>query len=68
MNRHIKKISNYAIAGSMGALVIATLTGCGDNPAESQTQQETQNQSVKKEGAIVTVQETFDKDTNKDKL
>jgi hypothetical protein len=65
MNRHIKKISNYAIAGSMGALVIATLTGCGDNPAESQAQQETQNQSVKKEGAIVTVQEIFNKDTNK---
>jgi len=64
MNRHIKKISNYAIAGSMGALVIATLTGCGDNSSSTQEQQP-QSQSIQKEGATVTIQEFYDKDTNK---
>jgi len=64
MNRHIKKISDYAIAGSMGVLVIATLTGCGDNSSSAQ-QQEPQNQSIQKEGATVTIQEYYNKDTNK---
>lgn len=65
MNRHIKKISNYAIAGSVSALVIASLAGCGDEPQESRATEQSQSQDIKKEGAIVTVQETFDKDTNK---
>jgi hypothetical protein len=63
MNRHIKKISNYAIAGSMGALVIATLTGCGDNSSNTQEQQP-QSQSIQKEGATVTIQEYYNKETN----
>jgi len=64
MNRHIKKISNYAIAGSMGALVIATLTGCGgDTPKEEP--KATEAPAIKKEGATVTIQESINKDTNK---
>ncbi len=65
MNRHIKKISNYAIVGSMGALVIASLTGCGDNPQDNKPEEQAQNQGIKKEGATVTIQETINKDTNK---
>jgi hypothetical protein len=64
MNRHIKKISNYAMVGGMGALVIATLTGCGsDTPKEEP--KATEAPAIKKEGATVTIQETINKDTNK---
>jgi len=63
MNKHIKKISNYAIAGSMGALIIATLTGCGgDAPKEEPKAEE--KPAIKKEGATVTIQESINKDTN----
>jgi hypothetical protein len=63
MNRHIKKISNYAIAGGMGALLIATLSGCGgDAPKEEPKAEE--KPAIKKEGATVTIQESINKDTN----
>jgi len=59
MNRHIKKISNYAMVGGVGTMVMATLQGCGDDPATHQQQapQPTaQEQSVVKEGATVTIE------------
>jgi hypothetical protein len=66
MNRHIKKISSYAVVGSMGALVIASLTGCGDAPEENKpAEQQASSNAIKKDGAIVTIQEIVDKDTNK---
>jgi len=56
MNRHIKKISNFAMVGSMGALVIATLTGCGgDAPKEAPKAEE--KPAIQKEGATVTIEE-----------
>ena len=63
MNRHIKKISNYAIAGSMGALIIATLTGCGSDAPKEEPKAE-EKPAIKKEGATVTIQESINKDTN----
>jgi hypothetical protein len=65
MNKHIKKISNYAIVGSMSALVIASMQGCGDNPQESKSAEQSASSAIKKEGATVTIQETFNKDINK---
>jgi hypothetical protein len=65
MNKHIKKISNYAIVGSMSALVIASMQGCGDNPQESKPAEQSASSAIKKEGATVTIQETFNKDINK---
>jgi len=59
MNRHIKKISNATIVGSMSALVIATLTGCGDAPKE-EANEPTVSQSIKKEGATITVKESVE--------
>ncbi len=65
MNKHIKKISNYAVVGSMSALVIASLTGCGDNPQENKPAEQPASSAIKKEGATVTIQESINKDTNK---
>ena len=59
MNKHIKKISNYAMVGGVGTMVMATLQGCGDDPAihqQQQPQQQAQEQSVVKEGATVTIE------------
>jgi len=64
MNRHIQKISNYAMVGSMGAMVLATINGCGDaGDATHQQQtapQQTQQNSVVKEGATVTIEKQAD--------
>ncbi len=59
-----KKISNYAIAGSMGACVVLQLYWMWRYPAESQTQQETQNQSVKERGCNCYCSRDIYKDTN----
>jgi len=64
MNRHIKKISNYAMIGGMSAMVIATLTGCGgDAPKEEPKAEE--KPAIQKEGATVTIKESLVKDSNK---
>jgi len=56
MNKHIKKISNATIVGGMGAMIIASLTGCGDAPKEEEKAPEpTLAQSVKKDGATITI-------------
>jgi len=59
MNKHIKKISNTTMVGSMSAVIIATMTGCGDDGASQQqsAQQPVQQQSMLKEGATVTIEE-----------
>jgi len=64
MNRHINKISNYAMVGGMGAMVLATINGCGDggdmNHQQSNIPQQTQQNSVVKEGATVTIEKQVD--------
>ena len=63
MNKHIRKISNYAMVGGVGTMVMATLQGCGDDPAthqQQQPQQQTQEQSMVKEGATVTIEKQTD--------
>jgi len=61
MNRHVRKISNYAMVGGIGAVVIATIQGCGDTGVEHQVQQQqVQQQSVVKEGATVTIEKQAD--------
>ena len=47
------------MVGGVGVMVIATLQGCGDDPAihqQQQTQQQIQEQSLIKEGATVTIE------------
>ncbi len=65
MNRHIKKISNATLIGSMGALILATMQGCGDNPQNSNQAEQSSQTAIQKKGATVTIQETINKDTNK---
>jgi hypothetical protein len=63
MNKHIKKISSYAVIGGMSAIVIATLTGCGaDEPKEEPKAEE--KPTIQKEGATVTIKESLVKDSN----
>ncbi|CAA6821198.1 MAG: Unknown protein [uncultured Sulfurovum sp.] len=62
MNKQIKKVSNYAIAGGMSAFVVATLAGCGDAPKEEEKPKDpTLAESVQKEGASITIEEGADK-------
>ena len=61
MNRHIKKISNYAMIGGVSALVLATVQGCGDDPKEEEKPKEpTVAETVKKDGATITIKESVD--------
>ncbi|HHB93614.1 MAG TPA: hypothetical protein ENK88_00520 [Campylobacterales bacterium] len=65
MNKHIKKISNATLIGSMGVLVLATMQGCGDAPQENKPAEQPASSAIKKEGATVTIQESLNKDSNK---
>jgi len=64
MNKHIRKISNATMIGSMGILVLASMQGCGGDTQQAQ-QPNSSQQNVVKEGATVTIQEYINKDTNK---
>jgi len=64
MNKHIKKISNATIIGSMGVLILSTMQGCGDAPQDNKPAEQSVS-AIKKEGATVTIQESLNKDTNK---
>jgi hypothetical protein len=66
MNRHIKKISNYAMIGGVSALVLATVQGCGDDPKEAEKPKEpTVAEAVKKDGATITIKKEDDNKTYK---
>jgi hypothetical protein len=53
----LKKISNYAVVGGLGATLIASMTGCEDKNANSQNvQNNTITNSSQKEGAFVIVE------------
>lgn len=55
MNKHINKISNYAMVGGLSAVAVVGFTGCGGEGgvAQQPTQQE---QSIEKKGASVTIE------------
>ncbi len=62
---HIKKISDYAIVGGLGALLVTGLVGCGDssndkNQQQSQSQNDAISNASQKEGAFVVVEESAD--------
>jgi len=62
MNKHIRKISDFAMIGGVGAMVIATMQGCDDGATHQQqtAPQQTQQASVVKEGATVTIEKQAD--------
>ena len=60
---HIKKISDYAIVGGLGALLITGLVGCDDkskNNQQNQGQNDAFTNASQKEGAFVVVEESAD--------
>ncbi|HHD75319.1 MAG TPA: hypothetical protein ENK95_00680 [Campylobacterales bacterium] len=54
MNRHINKISNYAMVGGLSVVALLGVQGCGDAGTVQQAPQ--QEESVVKEGASVTIE------------
>ena len=59
---HIKKISDYAMVGGLGALLLVGLTGCGDenNNNQQQGQSDAFTNASQKQGAFVVVEESVD--------
>ena len=55
----LKKISDYAIVGGLGAVLISSLTGCEDKNANGQNGQSTAiTDASQKQGAFVIVEKT----------
>ena len=62
---HIKKISDYAMVGGLGSLLVVGLIGCGDSSNNNQDQQNQQQSNgmadaSQKQGAFVVVVERAD--------
>ncbi len=55
---HIKKISNYAIVGGLGAILVTGLTGCEDRSSNQQGQADAFTNASQKQGAFVIIEET----------
>ena len=62
---HIKKISDYAMVGGLGAILVIGLTGCEDKSKSNQTQNQNNNTAIsdasQKQGAFVVIEESADK-------
>jgi hypothetical protein len=59
MNKHINKISNYAMVGGLGAVALVGFSGCGDTGGDMNSPQQ-QEQSIEKKGASVTIEKQAD--------
>jgi hypothetical protein len=61
---HIKKISDYAMVGGLGALLVVGLTGCGDSSSNNQNQNQGQSDAFtnasQKQDAFVVIEESVD--------
>lgn len=55
MNKHFRKISDFAMIGGLSALALVTLNGCGDNQTSKQAQSNLE--SLQKKGAFVILEE-----------
>lgn len=60
MNKHIKKISNYAMIGGFSALALVALSGCDTQKPSSQDNVSQTLQDSKKKGAFVILEEQKD--------
>ncbi|AXX92547.1 hypothetical protein CPU12_01630 [Malaciobacter molluscorum LMG 25693] len=54
---HIKKISDYAIVGGLGALLVTGLVGCQDKNNNQQTEDSAFTNASKKQNAFVVIEE-----------
>ena len=59
---HIKKLSNYALVGGLGAFLLTGLTGCEDKSANQQNQGQNAafTNASQKQGAFVIIEESKD--------
>ncbi len=59
---HIKKISNYAMVGGLGAILVSGLVGCEDKSNNQQNFQQSDAfaSAAQKEGAFVIIEESAD--------
>lgn len=59
---HIKKISNYAMVGGLGAVLVTGLVGCEDksNNQQVQGQPDAFSNASQKQGAFVIIEESVD--------
>lgn len=59
-NKHIKKFSNYALIGGLGAFLITGLTGCDDKGSNNQQngQNDAFSQASQKQGAFVIIEQS----------
>ncbi len=55
----LKKISNYAIVGGLGAILITNFTGCEDKSSNNDNQSNTLANATKQQGAFVIVEKTY---------
>lgn len=60
MNKHFKKISNYAMIGGLSTLAILALNGCDTQKSSSQNNVSQTLQDSKKKGAFVILEEQSD--------
>ena len=54
----LKKVSNYATVGGLGAFLIASMSGCEDRSASQNSQNDTFSQAAQKQGAFVIIEKT----------
>ncbi len=61
---HIKKISNYAMVGGLGSLLVIGLVGCGDSSSNKESQNQGQSDAFsnasQKQDAFVVIEESVD--------
>lgn len=57
-NKHIKKISNYAMVGGLGAILVSGLVGCEDRSSNTQGQNNAFTQASKAQGAFVIIEQS----------
>lgn len=59
---HIKKISDYAMVGGLGAILVTGLVGCSDggNNNQQQGQSDAFSQASQKQGAFVVIEQSTD--------
>jgi hypothetical protein len=60
LNKNIKKFSNYALVGSLGAFLVTGLTGCGDSSNNNEGQNDAFTNASQKQGAFVIIEESAD--------
>ncbi len=60
--KYIKKISNFAIVGGLGAFLLLNMQGCSDHSSENRGGENAFSEASKKQGAFVVIEEVAPKE------